>query len=72
MSKKYIDTSFRSFIKYKLNEITQTQSLEIDQQPNDSIQNAKKNKNEYKIGSKEYMAEMVREFEDILKGYDNL
>lgn len=80
MSKRYIDTSFRNFIKYKLNEITKSQQLdiEIQEQPNDmpqeesELEENKNKKKEPKFGSREYMAEMIREFEEIQKQYDNL
>ena len=86
MINKHIDTSFRHFIKYKLNEITQSQQLDLESQDDEKeqdkesqapeeeseIKDNKKTKKEHKVGSREYMAQMVREFENILNSYDNL
>lgn len=84
MSRKYVDTSFTSFVKYKLNEIVKSQ--QIHEQPKEEEINdneetpadeengeiKKDKKAEPKFGSREYMAEMVREFNKIQQEYDYL
>ena len=69
MSKSYLDTSFRSFVKYKLNEIINSERLE-NEKPAQKDMNG--NKKQDKISHAEYMKQMVKEFESILALYDNL
>lgn len=69
MSKSYLDTSFRSFVNYKLNEIIKSEQLEHDKLTQKENSGDKK---QHKISHAEYMRQMVKEFESILAGYDNL
>ena len=79
MSKKYIDTSFTSFIKHKLHETIKSRDIEDktanNKEPKEltaNNSNFKKDKEEPKFGSIEYMAELHREFNKIWEEYDNL
>ncbi len=84
MSRKYVDTSFTSFVKYKLNEIVKSEQIHEQPKKDETDDNEKAEANEGddeikpnkqagpKFGSREYMAEMVREFNKIQQEYDYL
>ena len=81
MSRKYIDTSFQHFIKYKLNEIIKSEELDIEkhdeEESKEPQQESELKKDKLKkapeIGSNEFYDEMIKEYEEIEKQlYDNI
>jgi hypothetical protein len=85
MSKRYLDTSFSDFLKHKLYEIAQAEQpqeekdleeentdKETAQEDSEGETDGNTKKKEHKVGSKEYMDDWKKEFEEIMNGYDNL
>ena len=88
MAKRYLDTSFSDFLKHKLyeiakaeqpqeekdleEEITDKETAETAQEDSEDDTAGKTKKKEHKVGSKEYMDDWKKEFEEIINGYDNL
>ena len=79
MSRKYIETSFTSFVKHKLNETIKGEGTENkkasedaktkDDEPDDE---GKLMKDKKEIGRDSYVYELQREFNKIWQEYDNL
>jgi len=81
MSRKYIETSFTSFVKHKLNETIKDKGIENKKASDNTKVNddetaeeskQKQDKKELKSGSDNFVYEMQREFNKIWQEYDNL
>jgi hypothetical protein len=51
---------------------TELEAPAQDEQPQEESEIEKSKNKQHKVGSKEYMDDMIREFEEIINGYDNL
>ena len=79
MSKKYIETSFTTFVKHKLNETIKDKGIE-NKKANDNTkandeepaEESKIKKDKKEIGRDNFVYEMQREFNKIWQEYDNL
>ncbi len=81
MSKKYLETSFTTFVKLKLNETIKSKEIakqkeitngkENEDEP-DEENDLKKDKKAPKVGRDEYVCELQREFDKLWDEYDSL